>query len=114
MKITILCQEYNCEPEDERKVIAILDAFNIKYINGAPPKISEAGFSLRASNVLFQKFSGKHLDYRVATLDDLVKLFDKESLIRTKGCGKKTVWNIEYVLSLYGYTLRERYGNKYK
>ena len=112
MKITILYQEYNCKPEDERKVVAILDAFNIKYIKDAPTKISEAGFSLRASNVLFQKFSGKHLNYDVATLDDLVKLFDKESLIRAKGCGKKTIRNIEYVLGLYGYTLRERYGNK--
>jgi len=112
MKITILYQEYNCKPEDKRKVIAILDAFNIKYIKDTATKISEAGFSLRASNMLLQEFSSKHLNYSVATLDDLVKLFDKESLLRAKGCGKNTIRNIEYVLSLYGYTLRERYGNK--
>ncbi len=110
MKLTIIKQDYYYKPKDERKIMALLDAFGIEYYKEkktSNTKLGDLHFSLRAVSVLYNKFAGKHIDYRQATVDDLINMFPRSSLVRTRGCGRKTIEEIEEVISTLGYQLRD-------
>ena len=110
MKITIIRQDFYYKHEDEKKVIALLDAFGIEYYKEwktSDTKLGDLDFSVRASGVLYSKFAGKHMDYREATITDLVNMFSRSSLVKARGCGRRTIKEIEEVLTSFGYKLKD-------
>lgn len=110
MKIIIPEQEYFFRSEDAEKILAVLRAFGIDFSKenvSSETTLGSLGFTLRAQNILFRKFNARQLNWRQATIKDLVNKFSRTSLLKTRGCGRKTIEEIEDVVSTLGYQLKD-------